>query len=126
MPDTIIVTPSAPTVVAVSPAVTPATPPAEVAVYPGQPGPQGVKGDKGDTGATGPQGPVGPAPTIAYTHTQNAVSSTWSITHNLGFYPNVSTVDVTDFGIEGAVSYNTLNSLTITFGIATTGKAYLS
>jgi hypothetical protein len=126
MPDTIIVTPSSPVVVAVNTAANPATPPAEVAVYAGQPGPQGVQGVAGPTGATGAQGPVGPTPTIAYTHTQNAVSSTWSITHNLGFYPNVSTVDVTDFGIEGTVSYNTLNSLTITFGIATTGKAYLS
>jgi hypothetical protein len=126
MPDTIIVTPSSPIVVAVNTAANPATPPAEVAVYEGQPGPQGIQGVAGPTGATGAQGPAGPTPTIAYTHTQNAVSSTWSITHNLGFYPNVSTVDVTDFGIEGAVAYNTLNSLTVTFGIATTGKAYLS
>jgi hypothetical protein len=74
----------------------------------------------------GQQGPVGPTPTIAYTFTQNAVSSNWSITHNLGFYPNVTTVDATKLIIEGTVTYTDINSLTISFGIATTGYAYLS
>lgn len=119
----IIVTPPPTTTVTVSPGATPVTPPSEVSVYGG---PQGPKGDTGDTGPAGPQGPIGLTPTIAYTHSQNAVSSTWSITHNLGFYPNVSTTDVTGFGIEGTVNYINANSLIVTFGIATTGYAYLS
>lgn len=119
----IVITPLPSTTVTVTPTVSPSTSPAEVAVYTGQPGP---KGDTGATGPAGPAGPTGPAPTIAYTHTQNAVSSTWSITHNLGFYPNVSTTDSAKFGMEGEVTYLTINSLTINFGIATTGYAYLS
>ena len=80
---------------------------------PGQRGPQGPKGDKGDPGSS-------------LSYTQNAVSSTWSITHNMGFNPNVTTVDSAGTAIEGTVTYNSLNALTVTFGIATSGKAYLS
>lgn len=122
----VIVTPPPNTVVTVVPTVNPTTSPAEVAVYTGQPGPKGETGATGATGATGPQGPPGPTPTIAYTHMQNAVSSTWSITHNLGFHPNVSTTDAANFNIEGDITYIDTNSLVINFGIATTGYAYLS
>lgn len=94
----------------------------------------GVPGQRGATGPVGPVGPVGPQgvqgiqgpPGSSYVHTQNTVSSTWSITHNMGFYPNVTTTDVTGFAIEGEVTYLTLNTLTVSFGIATTGFAYLS
>ena len=84
---------------------------------PGQRGPQGPKGDKGDPGAT---------PTIAFTYTQNAVSSTWNITHNLGFHPNVATVDSAGSIIEGTISYTSTNALVVSFSIETTGTAYLS
>lgn len=93
---------------------------------PGPTGPTGPAGPVGPTGPTGPQGPVGPTPTIAYTHVQNLVSSTWSITHNLGFRPNVTTIDSANMNIEGTVQHTDNNSLTITFSIATTGFAYLS
>jgi len=86
----------------------------------------GVPGQRGPVGPQGPPGVDGETQTIAYTHIQNEVSSTWSIIHNLGFYPNVSTTDVTGFGIEGTVNYVDTNSLIVTFGIATTGNAYLS
>lgn len=84
---------------------------------PGQRGPQGPKGDKGDPGTT---------PTIAFTYTQNTVSSTWNITHNLGFRPNVATVDSAGTNIEGSISYTSANALVISFSIATSGTAYLS
>jgi hypothetical protein len=83
---------------------------------PGQRGPQGPKGDKGDTGAPG----------SAFTYTQNTVSSNWSITHNMGFHPNVTTVDSAGTVIEGTISYTSTNALIITFAIATSGSAYLS
>ena len=92
----------------------------------GPTGPTGATGSTGATGATGPQGPVGPAPTIAYAHTQNTVSSTWSITHNLGFRPNVTTINSAGTNIEGIVEHTNENFLTITFSIAGTGTAYLS
>jgi len=92
----------------------------------GPAGPTGATGATGPVGPTGPQGPVGPAPTIAYTHTQNAVSSTWSITHNLGFKPNVTTIDSASLNIEGNIVHVNDNSLNVVFSIATTGFAYLS
>jgi hypothetical protein len=86
----------------------------------------GVPGQRGPTGPTGPTGPAGRSQTIAYTHTQNAVSSTWTITHNLSFYPNVTTTDVSGAIIEGSVSFPSSTTVIVTFGIATTGFAYLS
>jgi hypothetical protein len=123
MTDTIIITPQPAIEVVVSPTITPSTPAPEVAVYAGPVGPQGPAGE---TGPAGPQGPIGETPTIAYTHTQNAVSSSWTITHNLGFYPNVSTTDASKFSMEGEITYINTDSLIVNFGIATTGYAYLS
>lgn len=119
----IVVVPSPTTTVSVSPAVTPSTPPPVVNVFEGQPGPQGVAGPQGPSG---PQGPPGPTPTIAYTHTQNAVSSIWTINHNLGFYPNVTTLDSAGTTIEGSIAFTNVNTLTITFSVGLTGTAYLS
>lgn len=103
----------------------------DISLLPGVPGqrgatgPAGPVGPVGNTGATGATGPAGPS-SMSYVHTQNTVSSTWNITHNLGIYPNVTTTDVTGFVIEGETTYPTLNTVTVTFGIATTGFAYLS
>lgn len=88
----------------------------------GPAGPQGIQGIQGVKGDTGAQGPAG----STFTYTQNAVSLTWSITHNLGFYPAVTTTDVTGFVIEGVVTYPDINSVIVTFSIATSGHAYLS
>ncbi len=96
---------------------------------PGQRGPQGpagATGPAGPTGPTGPQGPPGTTPVIAFTHTQNAVSSTWTINHNLGFYPNVITMDSAGTVIEGNVAFNSTNQITVTFSVALSGTAYLS
>lgn len=100
----------------------------DITLLPGVPGQRGATGPAGPVGPTGPQGAVGPAGPAgsSYAHTQNTVSSTWSITHNMGFYPNVTTTDATGFPIEGEVSYLDLNSLTVSFSIATSGFAYLS
>lgn len=63
---------------------------------------------------------------VAYTHNQNAVSSSWVITHNLGFYPNIVVQDSSGTTYEGEVSYTNSNSLTVSFSSAFSGKAYLS
>lgn len=84
--------------------------------------------------AAGPQGPAGTAGTsaedipalVSYYHIQSAPATTWSITHNLGFYPNVTTLNSAGDNVEGVVAYPTLNSVTITFSEAISGKAYLS
>lgn len=100
--------------------------PAGPAGAPGAPGPAGEDGADGAPGPEGPQGPPGETQTIAYTHTQNLVSSNWSITHNLGFRPNVTTIDSASMNIEGTVQHVSENSLNINFSIASSGTAYLS
>ena len=125
MTDTIIITPSPVVEVTVTPVTPTSSSPSTVSVYTGTPGPTGPVGATGSTGATGPTGPAGPSGS-SYVHTQNAVSSTWSITHNLGMYPNVTTTDVTGFVIEGDTTYPTTNTITVTFSVASTGFAYLS
>lgn len=68
---------------------------------------------------------------VTYTHSQTSSSNTWTITHNLGRYPSVTVVDTGGTVLTAAVTYNSVNQLTITFfsggsALATTGKAYLN
>lgn len=62
----------------------------------------------------------------AYTHTQGVPADTWNVTHNLGYFPNVSVVDSAESRVEGDIQYVDLNSLIITFSAAFGGKAHLS
>jgi hypothetical protein len=55
-------------------------------------------------------------PSVAYYHTQGTSSAVWVITHNLGWYPNVTVQDSGGSIVEGE----------ITFTGAFSGKAYLS
>lgn len=80
------------------------------------PGPQGIPG---------PQGPPG-IDTGYFAYTQTAPASVWNITHNLGINPSVTSVDSAGNVIEGTLLYLTTNTLRITFGIATSGYAYMS
>lgn len=73
----------------------------------------------------GAAGPAGPGTVVAYVHTQSGASTLWTITHNLGFYPQVATFDATS-QIEGDIVQTSINSLTVTFSAAVSGKAYLS
>jgi len=63
---------------------------------------------------------------VAYTHTQGVSSSTWTINHNLGFYPNLTVQDSAGTIYEGEIAYTNSDSLTVTFSSAFSGKAYLS
>jgi len=79
----------------------------------------------------GPQGPVGPAGPQGvsggnYKFTQNSPASTWTITHNLGYFPNVSVVDSGGSQVEGSVVWTSNNALTVSFSAAFSGVAYLS
>jgi len=110
-------------------------------------GAQGVHGTQGATGAQGVQGTSGVAGAaldttddlvegvtnkyftvgrVAYTHTQGVASATWTINHNLGFYPNLTVVDSGGTIYEGEITYTNTVSLTVTFSAAFSGKAYLS
>lgn len=73
----------------------------------------------------GATGPAGVSSNSAYTYIQSAANTVWTINHNLGFYPQVSTFDAVD-QIEGDVDHINNNSLTVTFSAAVSGTAYLS
>lgn len=61
-----------------------------------------------------------------YVHTQASASTSWTITHNLSFYPNVTIVDSGENYVVGDVQYTNENSLLVTFAHSFAGKAYLS
>lgn len=62
----------------------------------------------------------------AYVHSQNTPTSTWTITHNLGFYPNVTVSDSAGTILEGQIEYPNVTTVVLTFSAAFSGKAYLS
>jgi len=63
---------------------------------------------------------------VAYIHTQGVPSSSWTIHHNLGFYPNLTVQDSAGTIYEGEISYTNSDSLTVTFSSSFSGTAYLS
>jgi len=65
-------------------------------------------------------------PPYYYVHTQSVLSATWVIVHSLGYFPAVTVVDSGDNELIANVHYDSFNQVTVTFGAATSGKAYLS
>lgn len=61
-----------------------------------------------------------------YIYTQVSPATSWSITHNLNRWPAVEVVDSGGTVIIPDVLYVNANSLTVSFGSATSGKAYLN
>jgi hypothetical protein len=84
--------------------------------------------------APGPQGPMGRdglqpenlAALVSYRHLQGTPLVTWTVVHNLNFFPNVTVFDSGESQVEGSVTHIDENSLTITFSSAIAGKAHLS
>ena len=66
--------------------------------------------------------PVG----ASYVHTQSVSASTWTISHNMGFFPSVSVVDNGGNMVIGDVLYITENQVSISFSASFGGKAYFS
>jgi hypothetical protein len=92
--------------------------PVEVTI--GFSGPQGPKGDKGDNGDVQIED-------LSYVHTQNVASSSWSVTHGLGFIPNITVIDSAGSVVEGSYTYSgDGNTVTLSFSSPFSGKAYLS
>ncbi len=85
----------------------------------GEPGPQGEQGEPGPPGADG-----NPAPQLVQTFAVPA--TTWSISHDLGDYPDVLTVDAYDRQIFGDVTYPDPAALVVvTFDLPFAGTARL-
>jgi hypothetical protein len=71
-------------------------------------------------------GSAGAAADLTYVHNQGSPAAVWSVPHNLGKYPAVDVVDTGGTQVIPTVLYNDINNVTITFGSATSGKAYLN
>ncbi len=62
----------------------------------------------------------------SYVHTQGITSATWTINHNLGFYPNIRVQTSAGVDVIGDVTYTNINTITVTFSAGFQGTAYLS
>lgn len=71
---------------------------------------------------SGPPGPSGGSVAI----TQSAPSTTWLLTHGLGYYPNVHIIDSSGRTVIAPVSYPTPETVQITFTAPFSGTAFLS
>ena len=61
-----------------------------------------------------------------YTHNQGSAATSWTITHNLGYYPNVAIVDSSGNLVVGDVQYSSNNQVVVSFSGAFSGSAHLS
>jgi hypothetical protein len=61
-----------------------------------------------------------------YVHNQSVSSATWTISHNMGFFPSVSVVDNGGNVVVGDVLYISENQVSISFSASFGGKAYFS
>lgn len=85
-----------------------------------------VQGVQGVSGIQGVQGPIGDATKVSYVHSQNTPSTTWAITHNLGYYPSVLVKDSAGTAVEGEIEYVSVSALNLHFSAGFSGTAYLS
>lgn len=63
---------------------------------------------------------------VSYVHVQNLSKKTWTITHNLNYFPNVTVIDSAGTNVIGEINYTSSNVLEVTFSGEMTGKAFLS
>lgn len=61
-----------------------------------------------------------------FVHDQSSAATIWTVNHNLGYSPHVTTFNDDNEKITGTVTYTTANTLQITFSSAQSGKAYIS
>lgn len=88
-----------------------------------------IVGQSGPQGATGPQGLPGEVlfSDLSYVHAQNVAETIWTIHHGLQFIPNITVIDSAGSVVEGSYSYSSDgNTVTLTFSVPFSGKAYLS
>jgi len=65
-----------------------------------------------------------PAPCV-YVHSQGTAAASWSIEHGLGTYPVVVLTDLAGNVLEADVQYIDADNVTVSFGTAQAGTAYL-
>lgn len=67
----------------------------------------------------------GPKTQVSYTHTQSTSSTTWVITHNLGYNPIVRAFVGNQEVQPASIVHDSINQVTLTFSSAYTGTARL-
>ena len=83
-------------------------------------------GNAGAAGATGPAGPAG-ASGGSYIHHQSSALATWTVTHNLGYYPGgISVIDSAETVVIGDITHINISTFTVSFSTAFSGKVYVS
>jgi hypothetical protein len=65
----------------------------------------------------------GTAGTLAHTHTQAVASTTWTINHNLGYYPTISLQTVGGVEFEAEITHTSVNQAVVSLVTATAGTA---
>jgi len=61
-----------------------------------------------------------------YRHVQSVSSDTWTINHDLNKYPSVTVQDSAGSVVIGELTYNSKNTITLTFSGAFSGEAHLN
>lgn len=64
-----------------------------------------------------------PPSTSSYVHTQSSPSATWTVNHNLGYYPSVQIRSTGGVVIGGRVVHTSVNQSVITFNTPLAGTA---
>lgn len=75
-----------------------------------------------DVGTQGPPGPSG----ASYDHVQAVASSTWTIPHNLGFFPAVDVFTVGGLKVLADVQHLSTNTAVVTLLAPMAGSARLT
>jgi len=63
---------------------------------------------------------------LNYVHNQSAPAATWTVAHALGKYPAVDVVDTGGSTVLPDIHYDSTSQVTLSFGSATSGKAYFN
>tara|TARA_R110000796_G_C14246568_1_gene397980 strand:- start:62 stop:385 length:324 start_codon:yes stop_codon:yes gene_type:complete len=71
-------------------------------------------------------GVIGGGDDANYVHSQEMVSDTWTVNHNLNKYPSVTIVDSGDNVLYTEIEYIDVNTLEVRFEASTSGKAYIN
>lgn len=76
-----------------------------------------------DVGMPGPAGSSGGS----YIHHQSSALATWTVTHNLGYYPGgISVIDSAETVVIGDVTHVNISTFTVSFSTPFSGKVYVS
>lgn len=78
------------------------------------------------SGTWQPTAGSGSGASVGYNHVQSSPSTLWTIAHNLGYLPDVSTIDAGSNVVDGSISHLNPNTLTVSFNIPTSGRARCS